>query len=606
MNLVKNVNSFKTIASTAAVLLVIGLAPGASASLTQQHRQAPPNARQRQWDMLRTFGISDAPPDLSSLGLGREDDLYFKTATGEAATAAELVSAIEMMRTQKLKRDDLKDDAQRLGALELDASAADKLFDNSAKSRTAALDELKSPDPLKRDVAAHALGNILARLKRSNKTEDWGPYVKAAPSIMTALALSPDQLDPARAVRRILWTNINLSNLYEYADVARIVSGYTDARALMIIMSANDLRYVGEWTGLHSDDFSYYYARLKTLTGNKISALFEDPRMQKSTKLSLLARFVDFRQIEDVLRSDQEMLRLLPGLMFVPADDHGLRPSGVWTIDDVARRVYGTSRFYQTVLDALPGLPPEERRAAAHYLNRNAIRLSAAQKEALARYGTLPEPPQTAPYHAKWPKDTFAMYLIMSKAYGYGDTLKARYGQKGFSVVSDDRASAPRRIELVRKVGSEVRLHLQVFATDEEHDWWSPDHDKLTQSVVAALADPNAQAVMFRGHAGDYAFEPVSKTRARDKVFIDLSCYSDFRSQSAMKNCRDCSYFGTTGTTNGPHNDAVMSRIVEDLAEHRSPSAMLEGFRNALPDGKYYMTGSGSQSEQWSRALAAR
>ena len=454
-----------------------------------------------------------------------------------------------------------------------------------------------------RDAAANALGKVLARHTKTKRADNWASFIKVAPSIMTALALSPDQLDPNRAVRRVLWANINLSNIIEYEDVARIARGYTDPRALMIIMAANDLRYVGEWSGLHSDDFSYYYTRLKILTGNKLSTLFADPQVQRITKLSLLSRFVDFRQIEDVLRSDREMLRLLPSLMFVPADEHGLRPSGVWTIDDVARRVYGTTRFYQAVLDALPGLPPEEQRAAAHFLNRSAIRLSAAQKEALARYGTLPEPAQTAPYHAKWPKDTFAMYLIMSKAYGYGDTLKHRYGQKGFSVVSDDRASAPRRIELVRKTAPEVRLHLQVFATDEEHDWWAPDHDKLTRSVAAAMADPEAQAVLFRGHAGDYAFEPVSKTRAHDKVFIDLSCYSDFRSQSAMKNCRDCAYFGTVGTSNGPHNDAVMSRIVEDLAERREPSAMLEGFRNALPNGKYYMTGSGAQSEQWARAV---
>jgi hypothetical protein len=32
---------------------------------------------------------------------------------------------------------------------------------------------------------------------------------------------------------------------------------------------------------------------------------------------------------------------------------------------------------------------------------------------------------------------------------------------------------------------------------------------------------------------------------------------------------------------------------------------MLVRFQEALPAGKYYMTGSGAQSEQWSRALAA-
>jgi hypothetical protein len=555
--------------------------------------------------MLRTYGLSDAPPELTAFGLGREDNLYFKAATGKAATPAELGSAIEKMRAQTHKRDNLKEDAQRLGSLEVDASNIDQLFDNSPKSKTAAIAGLKSPDPHVRDAAANALGDMLARHKRSHRSEDWTEYIKAAPSIMTALALSPDQLDPERAVRRVLWANINLTNIIEYEDVARIVRDYTDPRVLMIIMGANDLRYVGEWTGLHSDDFSYYYARLKKLSGGKFSVLFDDPQVQQITKLSLLSRFVDFRIIEEVLRSDRKMLDLLPGLMFVPADEHGLRPSGVWTIDDVARRVYGTARFYQTIIDALPSLSPAQQRAAAHFLNRNAIRLTPAQKKALASYGTLAEPAPAASYYAKWPKNKFAMYLIMTKAYGYGDTLKHRYGQKGFSVVSDNHGKQPRRIEFLRKDGS-VRLHIQVFDTNEENDWWALDHDKLTRSVAAAMADPKAQAVLFRGHAGDYAFEPVSKTRAHDKVFIDLSCYSDFRSQSALKNCRDCSYFGTTGTTNGPHNDVVMSRLVEDLAARRSPSAMLDGFRAALPAGKYYMTGSGSQSEHWSRALAPR
>ena len=76
------------IATAAAVLLAISLAPGVSANPGSQRRQAPPNAQQRQWDILRTFGMSDAPPDLNAFGLGREDNLYFKAATGEAMTDA--------------------------------------------------------------------------------------------------------------------------------------------------------------------------------------------------------------------------------------------------------------------------------------------------------------------------------------------------------------------------------------------------------------------------------------------------------------------------------------------------------------------------------------
>jgi hypothetical protein len=195
------------------------------------------------------------------------------------------------------------------------------------------------------------------------------------------------------------------------------------------------------------------------------------------------------------------------------------------------------------------------------------------------------------------------MYLFMTKAFAFGDTVKSRLGQKGFAAASDDRGRPIRKIELVKKGKPEIHLKIRVVATDEKHDWWSPDHDGTTGGLADAMRDPEAQVVMFRGHAGDYAFEPISRVRASGKLFIDLSCYSDFRSQSSIRHCEGCSYFGTTGTTNGPNNDAVMSVLIDDLPRRLPAEKLLERFKQAVPAGKYYMTGTGSAAAEWERAV---
>ncbi len=584
-----------------------------------------------QKQVLKRYGIA-APPDLSAFGLKKAGEVYVKADTREA-TEKELVAALESLRARgdagKTKSGSVTP-AVLTGAL----SAGGPDFDNSKKAASgqidlvsmadsadpqvrakaiASLGDLKNeklaplfilkmhdPEAKVRDAAARAIGGLLALNKKDSQEGDWRPYMKASPPLLSALALSPDQVDPGRETGKVLYENISYGNLISDPDVTRMVRGMDDPRVLMIMMGANDVSRVGQWTGMHAVDGVAYFTRIKTLTNGRVSRLFSDPAIKTMTKVTVLARLVNYRILEDALRNDSEMNRLLPGLLFEPEglQNNWIRSNEIWTIDDIARRVYGAG-FYKSIIDRLPTLTEGGRKAALAFLNAHPTRLSAAQRAAISDSSTAQKNPGTTVY-AQWPKDRLDVSLFMTKSLHYVDSMLNSLDKAGYKVKSDQKLKT-RKLELTRSGAVEIRLHMEVFDSNEENDWWALDHQALTDAIVKAMKDPKQQAIIFRGHAGDYDSFQIGNVKSDGKVFADLSCYSDFRSEIAIRGCANCDYFGTVGTSNGWNNDFLLPKLIADLANKEDPEDMLESYKRQLPAGEYYLAGSATQAGRWKK-----
>ena len=589
--------------------------------------EANPKTTQKQ--VLKRYGFA-TPPDLAAFGLKKKAGVYVKADSTEA-NDKELVAAIERLRARggmgKTKLPPVAP-AAITGALSADGPN----FDNSQKiasgqqelvqmsdskdpqvrakavaSLGAKRDEDLAPlfirkmndsQPEVRDAAAKAIGGFLALYKKETQEDDWRTYMKASPPLLGALALSPDHADLGRATYKVLYENISYGNRISDPEVTRMVRGMDDPRVLMIMMGVNDVSLVSQWTGMHTTDAVAYYTRIKTLTGGRVSRMFTDPAIKTMTKVIVLARLVNFRQMEDALRSDSGMNRLLPDLLFEPEGlrNNWIRSNEIWTIDDIARRVYGAG-FYKSIIDRLPALTEGGRKAALAFLNAHPTRLSAAQRAAVAS-STAVQAQRGTTVYSTWPKSRLDVSLFMTKSLRYVDSMLNSLDKAGYRIKSDQNLKT-RKVELVRPGEVEIRLHMEIFDSNEENDWWALDHQALTDGIARAMKDPKQQVVIFRGHAGDYDSFQIGRVQSRDKIFADLSCYSDFRSEIAIRSCTNCDYFGTVGTSNGWNNDFLLPKLLSDLADQEEPEAMLEGYKRLLPAGEYYLSGSATQGGRW-------
>jgi|CXWL01.1.fsa_nt_gi hypothetical protein len=594
------------------------------------------NIKTAQQQVLKRYGFA-APPDLAAFGLKKKAGVYVKK-NDRAATEKELTAALEAFRDRggmgktKLpgrasaaadwalaKTGPDFDHEKKPGPGQQDIVQMADSEDPKVRAKAIAtlgamkkaslaplfMSKMNDPQGEVRDAAAEAIGGILALYKKETQDDDWVPYMKAAPPLFAALTLSPDQADTARAARKVLYENISYGNRISDPDVTRMVRGMHDPRVLMIMMGVSDVSRVSQWNGMHSTDGVAYYTRIKTLTGGRVSRMFTDPAIKTMTKIVVLARLVNFRQMEDALRSDPGMNRVLPELLFEPEGlrNNWIRSNEIWTIDDIARRVYGRG-FYQSIIDRLPSLSDGGRTAALAFLNAHPTRLSAAQRAAVAS-STAKQTKHGTTVYSKWPKDGLDVAVFKTKSLTYVDSMLKNLDKSGYRIKSDRRVKSGkfpiRKLELIRPGSPMIRVHMEIFDSNEENEWWVLDKDGLEKAIAQAMGDPTIQAVIFRGHAGDFDPFKIGEVKASDKMFIDLSCYSDFRSEIAIRSCSNCDYFGTVGTSNGWNNDYLLPMLISDLADKKDPEEMLEGYERLLPEGEYYLSGSATRAGRWQK-----
>lgn len=467
--------------------------------------------------------------------------------------------------------------------------------------------ELQAPFSSERLEAAVALNSILNKFKADHPGGDWSDFNAHAGEILTPLILQGEQSRVAVGIYR---KDINYLHLMDEKSQKRFVKGFSDPYALLALLGYNNWNEaVDEGHGLHSDAAQLIYERFKeTAHGISISGILSNPTLGdlKMARARLLANLNKYDLLKEALASDPGLGDIVIRTIFSNQKTRYLSGNEIYAIGDAAMRGPFAADFSGEILRQIKESKNVTSDDALLFLKFHEGSLPPPQKNLLdklwdakasKKIKALAKARETPVFYRSWPKGELHVFLAMTQegsAKGFIDQLK----REGWLEKKETRASMVFFRNIAQK---KVTLQIRVFPSNT--GGWTTDSKGLNEALADAMKNPALQIVVYRGHAGDYDYGALGRVKTRDKVFSDLGCYSDYRSEEAIHHCKNCAYFGTLVVAQGVRNDVFLRQVLEVLARRMPYPKMRRWFEKTLPHTYYKFTGSYSRAGMYEYIL---
>lgn len=467
-----------------------------------------------------------------------------------------------------------------------------------------------------------AIEDVIGRLFPGKKeAKGWDAFTEHAPALIEALALARAQHGAWEAGRGVE-NYLSYLHLMPESSRRKFVDGFKDPAALIAMIGASSDRDVREFRGIHTVEGNLLQDRItKLLDGKPISEFLDKGGVPDDTATAYLARLKRFGVLDKALEKDPKLFDAYAGLIFrrpldlgtdgnqafeenpkvkMKVSEFNLAAEELWRADPV--------KMKRTILAMLDSAEGDRKKALAAYVQfhsdrfgpggarRAAAALPPEVAERVAKLSRNDEPPS---YYGAWPKNRTSVGLVFSQA-GWAESFMKHLAQNGYRRGKSRAVGEAREFSLTGKVdGKEVTIKLRVLPSNDHG--WAKDRSAVTRSVAEFFNDPSLQAVMYRGHIGDYDSSAVAAVKTRKKVFVDLGCGSESNS-GVIAGCEDCDYFGTTTVAKGAVNNTFTRSLIGMLAKRSSYGTMRKMIQGAMPQTYRNYTGPYAMDQAYVRA----